>query len=146
MKKKYVLSIVLLISALGIVGCGSDNKRTVTSTSELKTTVSTKESSATSTSEEKNIGVTIALNKDDEQVTEKTFDVKEGCSLMDALKQEFDVKEENGFITSIDGIEQNKEESYYWTFTVNGDMGKKGAADTELKEGDRVIFTYAKYE
>lgn len=137
---------VLVVAALGIAGCGNNKTSSGESTEELKTSVSTKESSVSSSTEVKTIGITIALNKDDEQVTEKTFDVQENDTLMDALKQEFTVQEEGGFITSIDGIEQNKEESYYWTFTVNGDMGQKGAAETELKEGDRIIFTYGKFE
>lgn len=149
MKLKKVGLALLVMGTLSIVGCGTnENTSSTSSTKEMKTTISSSKSneSSATTSSESEIDVTIELKKDDQEIAKKIATINESTSLMDALKQEFTVEEEDGFITSIDGIEQNKEESYYWTFTVNGEMGQKGAADTYLKDRDEVIFSYAKYE
>jgi hypothetical protein len=120
-----------------LAGCSSGN---------AKNGKATKESSSISSSEKKNeMKASITLFKEKEEIASKEFDVKEGDNLLDALKSQFDVKEEGGMITSINGVEQDKDNNYYWTYKINDEMVNTGAKDTILKEGDKVVFTYAKF-
>lgn len=115
--------------------------------SSTKTTDSTSTESSVSASSDKvtEIKVDISLMKEGEKVTSKEVTVEEGSTLMEAMKNNFDLVEENQMITAIDGIEQNKEENYYWTYTINDEMVNTGAAETKLHSNDKVVFTYEKF-
>ena len=54
------------------------------------------------------------------------------------------VKQTKGFITSIDGKSQNPKKKIYWTYTINGKWAKKGAAEQNVKNNDKVKFTLDK--
>ena len=61
-------------------------------------------------------------------------------SLFDAMSENFDIKDDNGFITSIDGKEQDKAANKYWTFTINDEQVNVGAKDVTVADGDKIIF------
>lgn len=133
--KKSLISLVLLVSLVGFAGCTTANE---TSTTTKSTTIQ-------SQSKENEISLTISLVKEEEVVEEKAVTVEEGSNLMDAMKANFEMQEENGMITSIEGIEQNTKDNYFWTYTINDEMIMTGANETELHEGDKVVFTYSKF-
>lgn len=133
MKKLIKGFFVLLMGTLILTGCqgGSD------SSSE------TSESSSTVESKEATIQATVKIEKDGEETNSKTVEVKEGTSLMEVLEEDFEVEtSSDGFVTAIDGTKQDDTEGKYWTFTINGDWGEKGASDTILEDGDEVVFSY----
>ncbi|WP_207940077.1 hypothetical protein DOK78_002463 [Enterococcus sp. DIV2402] len=130
--KKSLVIVAVFVSMLGFVGCTSTPETNDTTTS-------------TSQSKENEISLTISLIKEDEVIDEKEITVAEGSNLMDAVKENFEIKEDNGMITSIEGIEQDTKESYFWTYTINDEMIMTGANETELHEGDKVVFTYSKF-
>lgn len=132
--KKSLVIVAVFVSMLGFVGC--------TSTPETKDTTT---STTQSQSKENEISLTISLIKEDKVIDEKEISVTEGSNLMDAVKDNFEIKEDNGMITSIEGIEQDTKESYFWTYTINDEMIMTGANETELHEGDKVVFTYSKF-
>ncbi len=130
--KKSLVIIAVFVSMLGFVGCTSTPETNDTTTS-------------ISQSKENEINLTISLIKEDEVIDEKEITVAEGSNLMDAVKENFEIKEDNGMITSIEGIEQDTKKSYFWTYTINDEMIMTGANETELHEGDKVVFTYSKF-
>lgn len=133
MKKLIKGFFVLLMGTLILTGCqgGSD------SSSE------TSESSSAVESKEATIQATVKIEKDGEETNSKTVEVKEGTSLMEVLEEDFEVEtSSDGFVTAIDGTKQDDTEGKYWTFTINGDWGEKGASDTILEDGDEVVFSY----
>lgn len=130
----------LLITGLLImtlVGCGKNDQGTESS----KTVSSTKQ---TSTKAEE-INVSVSLIQDEKELNKKTIKVAKDSNLMEAVQENFDVKEKDGMITSIDGVEQNTADGIYWTYTINDEMINTGAKDTPLADGDKVVFTYAKF-
>jgi len=76
----------------------------------------------------------------EELLYDETISVEEGTTLMDAMKENVEVVEADGFITSICGKEQNADESRYWVYTVNGESIMVGASDYIIEEGDEVVF------
>ncbi|MDB7485199.1 DUF4430 domain-containing protein, partial [Enterococcus faecium] len=38
------------------------------------------------------------------------------------------------------GHAQDENQNKYWTFTINGKMGEKGANETKLANNDQVVF------
>ncbi|MDO4432315.1 MAG: DUF4430 domain-containing protein [Aerococcaceae bacterium] len=72
----------------------------------------------------------------------KTITVADKEDILDAMKANYDIKEEKGLIQSIAGIESDKGDNVgrWWKLLVNDEMATTGAADVQLKEGDKVTF------
>jgi len=65
---------------------------------------------------------------------------------MDVLKENFDVEEDNGFVTAIDGVEQDVNAQIGWMYFVNDEMAMVGANEYELSPGDVVNFDLQSWE
>ena len=68
-----------------------------------------------------------------------------GDTVLDVLKEIYPVQENDGFITEIDGISQDKEKGIYWMFDVNGKIGEKAANQLKVQDGDEIKFYQEKY-
>lgn len=126
MKKFIGFSSVLVLSLSFISGCSATKN-------------------ASDTSSNKAIEVTVSLIKGSEVIEEKEFSTTEEATLMEAMKEQFDLNEEKGMITSIDGITQDEAQGYYWVYRINNEMINTGANETNLKQGDQIEFTYEKF-
>lgn len=134
--KRIILVGGLLIASIGLMtGCAAGAPTAEKSTASSSTVAKT---------EEIQVDVTITSNK--KEVTSKELTLAKGENLLAALEANFDIKEDAGFITSIEGIEQDTKEGIYWTYTVNGEMATTGAKETILNEGDKVEFSHEKFE
>ncbi|MHC5228148.1 DUF4430 domain-containing protein [Enterococcus sp. LJL99] len=133
---KKVNYFLILVGLVTLAACSSTN------TTESSSAESSTSTSSTMVTE---MTVDISLVKEGKEVTNKEVTVEEGTTLMDAMKKNFDLVEENQMITAIDGIEQNKKENYYWTYKINDEMVNTGAAETTLHSKDKVVFTYEKF-
>lgn len=92
--------------------------------------------------------ITVVISKDHEAETlnEKEIEITDGDLLLDVMKANFDVEEENGFIYSIDGVAPKEGEEKSWMYFVNGEMAMVGAAEYELTANDRVQFDLQPWE
>jgi hypothetical protein len=126
MKKLLTLTFTLVTLAT-LAGCQPNESKT-------------QASSTTSTVEVAKQEAKITLKEDNNQIATKTVQFKTGESLYDAMKANFAIKDEDGFITSIDDHQQDKAKNKYWTYTINGEMAMKGAKDITLKENDTIVF------
>lgn len=117
----------LLTSFLVIgVSCGTNNTPTTTSTA-----ISTTESQL-----ENEVKVTLSLVEDEKEIGSKEISVSEDESVLDILKEQYEVKDDGGFVTAIDGIEQDADNNKYWMYYINDEEAAKGAAETFVKDGD----------
>ncbi|HSK17484.1 MAG TPA: DUF4430 domain-containing protein [Gaiellaceae bacterium] len=71
----------------------------------------------------------------DEVVVERT-DVEAGATGLQALDQVAEIEADGGFVTEIEGVEQNADEQLAWLVYVNGAMAEVGAAEITVAEGD----------
>ncbi|MFC7371204.1 DUF4430 domain-containing protein [Fictibacillus iocasae] len=130
---------LLFAAILMVSGCGQAEK---TETAEKK--------NVTASQDNKQEQVTIVLTKDNgkEEIEKKDVSIKEGETVMDVMKREFEVKTmyEDSFISSINGTEGNEKDKTSWFFSVNGEEAMKGAKEIKLKKGDKVGFDFRKYE
>nr|MBO0489046.1 DUF4430 domain-containing protein [Enterococcus sp. DIV1094] len=83
---------------------------------------------------------TITLQEDGEDKLIKKVIFKTGQNLLAVLEENFTVEEDMGFITSINGHQQNEKEKKYWMFSVDGKNTRVGAKETILKDEQTVIF------
>src|SRR5690625_4866575 len=72
--------------------------------------------------QEEIVHFTLSIDEGDEVITEKEVPISEGDLLMDVLKANFDVEEEGGFITSIEGVAPEVDEEKSWMFFVNVEL------------------------
>lgn len=95
-------------------------------------------------SEEVVEAVTVAITTENgaNEVATETINISEGQTVMDVLLGAFDVEEDNGFITSINGIKAEDGEEKAWFYEVNGEAAMVGASDYELSDGDEVAFNF----
>lgn len=133
-----------LIAIALLVGCGNEDSGTTSpSSNQPSENQVTQEEQAEET-------VLITISKDDgaEYLHEKEISIEEGDILMDVMEENFYVEtEQNGeFITSIERLSAKEGEKKGWIYTVNGEMPNVGAAEYELKPGDKVVFDFQAWE
>lgn len=133
-KRIAMLSTMLVMSLALLVGCGTNN---------TGTDATTDTTSAVETAQDFEVSVTVF--NEEEEVSQKTLTVEADTNLMTALQDNFEIIEDNGMITAIDGLEQDADEGFYWTYTINGEMVNTGANDTILEADDEIVMTYAKF-
>ncbi|MUN92737.1 DUF4430 domain-containing protein [Enterococcus gallinarum] len=137
--KRIVIFSLLWLAGIGLSGCSEVTTQT--------TTTGSNQATASSVVKQQTAEISF-VNKTDaqpEQIPSKTVSFKEGTSLMEIMKENFDLVEDKGMITSIEGLAQDEAAGYYWTYTINDEMVNTGAKDTSLTEKDRVVFTYEKF-
>ncbi|MDQ8478381.1 DUF4430 domain-containing protein [Enterococcus faecium] len=133
--KKLATLLTVFIGLFIMTGCQSNQNDQASSKASTQATSEVAKSSAL-----------IKLTDSDKEITSKTVTYKSGESLLVILKANFEVKERDGFITSIDGHAQDESQNKYWTFTINGKMGEKGAGETTLDNDDQVVFNLAVFK
>lgn len=131
MKKLTVLS-TIIIGLFILSGCQTDQVSSQASTEVTSEVVAS--------------SVKIVLTDGNDTIDSKTVSYQSGETLMDVLTDNFDIEEKDGFITSIEGHAQDESQNKYWTFTVNGEMGAKGADETTLQDRDQVAFELSVYK
>ncbi|PAF38995.1 hypothetical protein CHH58_04540 [Terribacillus saccharophilus] len=115
---------VLLLAAGILAGCGTAEQPQQNQQAEQQTEQQ----------------VTVTLSEDGEEISSKEVSFEEGDNLLDVMKENFEIEEDGGFITAIDGHAQDANANKYWLFTVNEEMSPVGANEVELKDGDEVVF------
>ncbi|WP_170007512.1 DUF4430 domain-containing protein [Bacillus fonticola] len=145
---KNWLVVWLFATMLVVAGCASDTTTEETEGTTLEDTeeiASEDEGAAEEADVSEEITISLTKNSGEEEITSKDIVFAEGDTVMDALKANFDVVEEGGFITSIEGIESNEEEQMAWLYSINGEPAMKGANEIELSAGDEIVFDYSKW-
>lgn len=118
--KKRCLPLFLALFGLMLAACGN----TVDSIEE--------------TQEE--VVVTITLKEDGKEFDSKEIHITGEETLFNTMQDNYDIKDQNGFITAIEGKEQDEQKNKYWLFTINDEAVNKGAKDVKLQTDDQVVF------
>ena len=71
--------------------------------------------------------------KTEKESKKKSVEIQKGDTVLDVLEEVYPVQENDGFITEIDGISQDKDKGIYWMFDVNGKLGEKQPTNLRLK-------------
>lgn len=76
----------------------------------------------------------------DESKINKTVELSADTSLLNAMREQYDVKDEEGYITSIEGYEQSQEKNAYWLYEINDEFAQVGAAEYILEDRDVISW------
>lgn len=126
--KKFLKLLVLALSLMLLVACGNSRA------DKSKTTASSSS------------GTVRLIVKEDTNTIDEKVSFKKGDTVMAVLKANYKVKEKDGFITSIDGVSQDKEKGLYWMFKVNDKMAPKAADKIKVKKNDKIEFYQEVYK
>lgn len=121
---KKLFSCLVLVFSLFLAACGQTTKEASTEASTSKVQL---------------------VVKSDKTTTDETVEAKADQTVMDVLKANYEVKETDGFITAIDGVEQDEAAKKYWMFKVNGEVAPKAANQIKVKDGDKIEFYQETY-
>jgi len=131
--KKFIQGIMIVFASIVLlVGCSSSEE------SEIE--------NGTDQSDEGTVVIIVSEEEADEVYSEKEIAIDEDEILMDVMKENYDIDEEEGFINSIDGIAPEEGEEKAWIYSVNGEDAMVGAAEYELSFDDEVVFDLQSWE
>ncbi|MBO0454406.1 DUF4430 domain-containing protein [Candidatus Enterococcus murrayae] len=129
--KKKILVFTLLASLLAFSGC---------TTKEADSTDKSTTKEEVSSSKKAEVTSTITLLDGDKELSKKEIAFQDGEKLFDVLEKNYEIEDNDGMISSIDGHAQDEKNKKYWVFTINDEQVNSGAKDVVLKDGDRVVF------
>lgn len=149
MKKKMTLRLLsVLMLMMTLVACQPKTEAPKDQENLVETTVQEEVAEKQEGVEaKKTVQVTLEIKVDGEDLMPaKTIDVEEGTVLMDVMKENFEIKETDGFISEIEGQAQDPEANKWWLFDLNDEMAEVGANDLTLKAGDKITWKLAVLE
>lgn len=138
MKIKLKLKLGIIIAAsLALVACSDTSQAPVNESSSVASSEMTASSSAAET-----VSVSIQLQEEGENLpdTNKEIKAESGETLLEAMEKTYDITEKDGFISAIEGHEQDDKAGKYWLYTVNGEQAAVGAAEYVLEDGDTIVW------
>lgn len=139
MKKTNNLILSLLMAGILMTGCGVSETQDKTSSSEKQV-----ESSIVQ-EESKEVSATVKVLVAGEEVDDVELAVDNGVSLLDAMKENMIIEETDGFINSINGVEQSEKDNKFWVYTVNDEQATVGANEYELLDGDQIVWELTEF-
>ncbi|KGX83604.1 hypothetical protein N783_01975 [Pontibacillus marinus BH030004 = DSM 16465] len=139
MKQMLRVLIVSLFMLGALVACGGE---------ESPTTSNENNNEAKQEENQEVVQVTVSQNNGEKVIAEKEVEIKEGTSVMEVMKNNFDIKAASGggFITTIEGVKAEQSEKMAWFYTVNGKEAQVGAKEYELEPGDKVVWDMHSWE
>jgi hypothetical protein len=134
MKNKIKLGLVLVMFLI-VTACGDRNQIALNESSAL--VPSEIEVAMTET-----ISASIVLQEEGKVLTTISKDVtsQEGQNLLEIMEENYDLIAKDGFISVIEGHEQNEKEGKYWLYTINGQEATVGAADYIIEDQDVIVW------
>lgn len=151
---KKLLSKLFLFSLSGalLVGCGNQAEETPEEAEEPETEVAetpeeTEETTDTEDAADE-VSFTIDILVDGEAVADLSKEVtaEEGMYLLEVMEDTYDIEETDGFISSIEGYEQDEADNRYWLYYINGESGEVGAADYAPEAADQIEWRLESFE
>lgn len=124
----------IVLTALSLAACGD------TTTKEAN---SSEQSNLVENQTKEMLTIVSSLEQDGKEVDDATkkMEVEEGTTVLELLKDQYEVVEEGGYIVSVDGMKQDEKAGKYWMYEVNDKQPTVGAAEYVVKDGDQVKWS-----
>lgn len=140
-KKLFGRLATFLFSGVLLVGCGNQvaDAPADTDAEEIE--------SVEVVAEEKVVTVAIYVDGESVEDLEKEVLVEEEQSVLEIMDEHYDINgADEGFISAIEGYEQDDAEGLYWMYYVNEEMAPVGAADYIPEASDAIEWKLEKFE
>lgn len=85
--------------------------------------------------------VTVMIYANDEELENDTLEVTDDMTLMAIMEDNYDMSvSDEGFVESIQGVEESEEDGLYWVFEANEEMVNESAEDFIPEDGDTILW------
>lgn len=128
---------IIIATSLGLVACSETSQAP---TNENSSAVSSEMAFNSSVTETVSISIQIQEEGEDLPGANKEIKAESGETLLEVMKKTYDITEKDGFVSAIEGHEQDDKAGKYWLYTVNGEQGAVGAAEYVLEDGDTIVW------
>jgi len=133
MNSKWIQGLIILIAIGLLAGCSNNNSDTNSNVNLL-----TNETGESEEVAEDAVRLTISLYHGQQFVNETEREHQSDKSLLQMMKENFYVEEEDGIIYSIERVEADEDEE--WRFYVNDEKSDLKPGDYEVQPGDKIQF------
>lgn len=138
MKNYKKLLAVLTLTTLTLTSCGDKNEEKNSNNSNPSNIVSIESNEK---EEATNVSILIKDTVNDKEILKEDGKIdKDG--LQKYLEENHQAKFEDGMMTELEGIKQDKEKNQYWMYYINGEMAEVGIGDYLPKENDQIEFRF----
>ena len=103
-------------------------------------------STSTKSTASSDAGTVRLIVQEDSNTIDENVGFKKGDTVMDVLQDNYEVEVTDGFITAIDGLEQDEKAGKYWMFMLNDELAPKAADQIKVKDGDKIEFYQDVYD
>lgn len=138
MKNFKKLLTVLTLTTLDLTSCGNKNEEKNSNNSNQTSVVSIESNEK---EEATSVSIIIKDTVNDKEILKEDGKINED-GLQKYLEENYKAKFEDGMMTELEGIKQDKEKSQYWMYYVNGEMAEVGIGDYFPKENDQIEFRF----
>ena len=128
--KKSQLPFFLILS-LTLVACGNANKLEEDPEPEVA-------NSETAISQEVPIQIRVQVDGKDQEDLSKSLELEEEASLREIMDEYYQIKEENGYLVELEGIEHDPSQDKYWLFYVNDELAEFTMDEYMLDTNDQI--------
>ena len=92
------------------------------------------------------VEIIISVENGEDIIATEELAIESGTNLMTLMEDNFEVVNDGGFISSINGIEAEDGQTYAWLYTINGEHAMTGAEDYIIEDGDVIEFDFHSWE
>src|SRR5699024_9439318 len=132
MSMKLIKLLFAMILTVGVLfGCDSTNVEPNNSATEQA---------------EVQVEIIISVENGEDIIATEELAIESGTNLMTLMEDNFEVVNDGGFISSINGIEAEDGQTYAWLYTINGEHAMTGAEDYIIEDGDVIEFDFHSWE
>ena len=133
-----VLTVLLIAMVLGFLFSDTQDFMSGMDNQEETEQIDIKESLAT---------IAVFSNESEIEGSPVEIDVDHEMDVLAYMVENFSVEgADEGFITSIEGIEQDESEGLYWLYYVNEEMPSVGAGEYIVEDGDLIEWKLESFE
>ncbi len=88
------------------------------------------------------VTIQIAVQGQEETELSKSVAYEEGQNLLSIMKENYDIEEKQGMITTIENLkaDQGDNQGRFWKLLVNDDMSETGAQEIKPQDQDTITF------
>lgn len=151
--KKKLFNRLFIFSFAGILlaACGAEEANPTEETPAAETedveTPATADTAGETEAEETVITVDIVVDGETIADLSKEIEAPEGMYLQDIMEANYNIETTpEGFMTVIEGYEQDTENGVYWMYYVNNEMPSVGAADYLPEAADQIEWRLEGFE
>ncbi len=141
MEKKFMSRLLsLLFSGVLLAGCGNQVADTPNETEEVET------ENVEVVTEEKTVTVEVYAEEELLEGSDKELSVEEDADLMQIMEENYDIEEQDGFMETIEGYEQDSDDGLFWMYYVNNEEAPVGAAEYVPELDDTIEWKLESFE